>query len=98
MVQGSAFTVPAVYAYGNLGRNALTTQSFWNLHFSVFRQFSTEGSGAEERIPDRLRTTPSHGLIALLAFSKQLGRALLRGLAHGCKCQRGPRKASRQFY
>jgi hypothetical protein len=35
----SAFAIPAIYTYGNLGRNTLRRQSFWNLDCSIFRQF-----------------------------------------------------------
>ncbi len=34
-----AFAIPAIYTYGNLGRNALRSQSLWNLDSSIFRQF-----------------------------------------------------------
>ena len=35
----NAFTAPALYTFGTLGRNALRTQPFWNIDLSLFRQF-----------------------------------------------------------
>jgi hypothetical protein len=35
----SAFAIPDLYTFGNLGRNRLRTVPFWNLDFSIFRQF-----------------------------------------------------------
>ena len=35
----SAFAVPAIYTFGNLGRNALRTDGSFNLDLSVFRDF-----------------------------------------------------------
>jgi Carboxypeptidase regulatory-like domain len=35
----AAFTIPDIYTFGNLGRNRLRTVPFWNMDFSVFRQF-----------------------------------------------------------
>ncbi|MBV8831488.1 MAG: TonB-dependent receptor [Acidobacteriaceae bacterium] len=35
----AAFAIPATYTYGNLGRNTLRSQAYWNTDFSVFRQF-----------------------------------------------------------
>jgi hypothetical protein len=35
----AAFAIPALYTFGNLGRDRLRTVPFWNLDFSVFRQF-----------------------------------------------------------
>jgi len=35
----AAFAIPAVYTYGNEGRNILRSQALVNLDFSVFRQF-----------------------------------------------------------
>jgi hypothetical protein len=35
----AAFAIPAIYTFGNLGRNRLRTVPFWNMDFSIFRQF-----------------------------------------------------------
>jgi hypothetical protein len=35
----AAFVTPAQYTYGNVERNSLRQQAFWNLDFSLFRQF-----------------------------------------------------------
>jgi hypothetical protein len=35
----NAFAAPAAYTYGNAGRNILRGPGFWNLDFSVFRNF-----------------------------------------------------------
>ena len=35
----SAFAPPAAYKFGNLGRYAMRSSSFWNIDFSIFRQF-----------------------------------------------------------
>jgi hypothetical protein len=35
----AAFAIPAAYTYGNSGRNILRSQNYWNLDFSLFRQF-----------------------------------------------------------
>ncbi|MCC6341788.1 MAG: TonB-dependent receptor [Bryobacterales bacterium] len=35
----AAFAPPPVYTFGNLGRYAMRSSSFWNLDFSIFRQF-----------------------------------------------------------
>jgi hypothetical protein len=35
----AAFAVPAQYSFGNLGRNRLRSDPFWNIDLSVFRQF-----------------------------------------------------------
>jgi outer membrane receptor protein involved in Fe transport len=35
----AAFAIPERYTFGNLGRDRLRTLPFWNLDFSVFRQF-----------------------------------------------------------
>jgi hypothetical protein len=41
----SAFAVPAQYAFGNSGRDAFRSPSFWNLDTSIFRQFPVWGEG-----------------------------------------------------
>jgi outer membrane receptor protein involved in Fe transport len=35
----AAFAVPAQYTFGNLGRNRLRSDGYWNVDFSLFRQF-----------------------------------------------------------
>lgn len=35
----SAFAIPAQYTFGNLGRNVMRANYFWNVDMSVFRQF-----------------------------------------------------------
>jgi len=35
----AAFAIPSVYTFGNEGRNTLRTVPFWNMDFSLFRQF-----------------------------------------------------------
>jgi hypothetical protein len=35
----AAFAIPDIYTFGNLGRDRLRTVPFWNLDFSIFRQF-----------------------------------------------------------
>ena len=35
----AAFQIPAVYTFGNLGRDRLRTVPFWNVDMSIFRQF-----------------------------------------------------------
>jgi carboxypeptidase family protein len=41
----SAFAVPAQYSFGNSGRDAFRSPSFWNLDTSIFRQFPFWGEG-----------------------------------------------------
>jgi hypothetical protein len=41
----SAFAVPAQYTFGNSGRDAFRSPSFWNLDTSIFRQFPFWGEG-----------------------------------------------------
>ncbi len=41
----SAFSVPAQYTFGNSGRDAFRSPSFWNLDTSIFRQFPFWGEG-----------------------------------------------------
>ena len=40
----AAFTAPANFTYGNLGRNVLRSQAYWNLDFSIFRRFPVRES------------------------------------------------------
>jgi len=35
----AAFAAPAAYKFGNLGRYAMRSSAFWNIDFSIFRQF-----------------------------------------------------------
>ncbi len=41
----SAFAVPAQFTFGNSGRDAFRSPSFWNLDTSIFRQFPFWGEG-----------------------------------------------------
>jgi len=41
----SAFAVPAQYTFGNSGRDAFRSPSYWNLDTSIFRQFPFWGEG-----------------------------------------------------
>ena len=41
----SAFAVPAQFTFGNSGRDAFRSPSFWNLDASIFRQFPFWGEG-----------------------------------------------------
>jgi hypothetical protein len=41
----SAFAAPALYTFGNSGRDAFRSPSFWNLDTSIFRQFPFWGEG-----------------------------------------------------
>ena len=45
-INTAAFAAPAIYTYGNLGRDRMRTDPFWNLDMSLFRAFP---------IKDRLR-------------------------------------------
>lgn len=38
-INTAAFAIPAQYTFGNLGRDRLRTDPYWNLDFSVFRNF-----------------------------------------------------------
>jgi hypothetical protein len=38
-INRAAFAIPAIYTFGNLGRNRLRTDNFWNVDASIFRQF-----------------------------------------------------------
>jgi hypothetical protein len=40
-----AFDFPAQYTFGNLGRNFMRADHFWNVDLSVFRQFPLWGEG-----------------------------------------------------
>lgn len=58
----SAFAIPAIYTFGNLGRDRLRTLPVWNLDFSVFRQFPIR-----ERMKFEFRAesfnTPNHAIL-----------------------------------
>ena len=38
-INTAAFAIPAQYTYGNLGRDRMRTDPFYNLDFSIFRAF-----------------------------------------------------------
>ncbi len=49
-INTAAFAIPAQYTYGNLGRDRMRTDPFYNLDFSIFRAFPiTERFRAELR-------------------------------------------------
>ncbi|MEO7143722.1 MAG: hypothetical protein ABI165_09500, partial [Bryobacteraceae bacterium] len=35
----AAFAPPAAYTFGNLGRYAMRSSTFWNIDFSIFKEF-----------------------------------------------------------
>jgi hypothetical protein len=79
----SAFAAPAQYTFGNSGRNAFRSPSFWNLDTSLFRQFPFWGE--DRRIEFRVEAfnlfntvilgTPGHDISNRSSFGKANGTA-----------------------
>jgi hypothetical protein len=55
----AAFVAPVQYTYGNVGRNSLRQQGFWNLDLSVFRQFPVYRSARLELRGEAFNATNS---------------------------------------
>jgi hypothetical protein len=79
----SAFAAPAQYTFGNSGRDAFRSPSFWNLDTSLFRQFPFWGE--DRRIEFRAEAfnlfntvilgTPGHDISNRSSFGKANGTA-----------------------
>jgi hypothetical protein len=79
----SAFAPPAQYTFGNSGRDAFRSPSFWNLDTSLFRQFPFWGE--DRRIEFRAEAfnlfntvilgTPGHDISNRSSFGKANGTA-----------------------
>jgi len=79
----SAFAVPAQFTFGDSGRDAFRSPSFWNLDTSIFRQFPFWGEG--RRIEFRAEAfnifntvilgTPGNDISNLSSFGKANGTA-----------------------
>lgn len=82
----SAFEVPALYTFGNLGRNRLRSAAYWNMDTSVFRNFPFgEGKRLEFRVeafnvantviygtPHNDMTDPDFGKVTWLANTPRI--------------------------
>ena len=77
----SAFAAPAQYTFGNLGRYAMRSSAFWNIDFSIFRQFpfkerrSIEFRAESFNLPNTVIMGTPNGSVLDPNFGKVTGTA-----------------------
>jgi outer membrane receptor protein involved in Fe transport len=77
----AAFAAPAQYTFGSLGRYVMRSAAFWNIDFSVFRQFpfmerrSIEFRGESFNLPNTVIMGTPNGAVLDPNFGKVTGTA-----------------------
>jgi hypothetical protein len=77
----AAFAAPAQYTFGNLGRYAMRSSAFWNVDFSIFRQFpikekrAIEFRGESFNLPNTVIMGTPNGAVLDPNFGKVTGTA-----------------------